>query len=128
MAYRVLVINDDLATLNMYVNVLTFSGYEVTTRAAPETIVADLQELQPDVVIVDWLDEHEALGLPAIEALLSHGLSRQPSLIVCSAAVPEVKEARASLLAQGVQVLYKPLEIHMLQAALTQAIQSEASI
>jgi len=118
MSYLVLVVNDDPDNLQMFRDVLEYSGYQATTREQPDDLVPEVVRMQPDVIILDWVYGREELGLQVIDDLLTSDLPQPPSLIVCSAAVRQVKDIEATLVGKGVQVLYKPFEMQTLQHAL----------
>jgi len=114
----ILVVNDDEDIVAMLREVLTFIGYEVATRTTPDDILADVEAVDPDAIIIDWMFGQEERGTQIIELLKATPATHAIPLIVCSAPGSHLEVREAELRQQGVRVLYKPFPFSKLQSML----------
>jgi len=127
MARHILVINDTQDVLDAIQMVLEEAGYDVTTRTEPTTTAADIEQIQPDLLILDMLFAGKNVGWELIQALRLHPATAHLPVIVCTAARREVTESESILLGKGVTVVYKPFDIDDLVAAVEQALKAPAN-
>ena len=116
---HVLVINDSPAILDLFRELLDEAGYRATTHAfsgQPEQKLAEIKEVEPDLVILDYLIGGEALGWQLLQLLKLDRTTRDLPVIVCTGAVQQVKDMEAHLLEMGVSVVLKPFDIDQLLA------------
>ncbi len=128
MARHILVINDTQDVLDAIKMVLEDAEYTVTTRTEPTTTAADVEHIQPDLLILDMLFAGKNVGWELIQALRLHPATAHLPVIVCTAARREVTESESVLLGKGVSVVYKPFDIDELVAAVEQALKAPANI
>jgi DNA-binding response OmpR family regulator len=124
MATRVAVVDDEPIILALMHTLLTHYGYDALLIAQAVGAVEALVAYGPDLIVLDLLFGHEALGW----AILA-GVRAQPSLattpiILCTAA-PEAVAGHAEVLrARQTWVLTKPFDLavlnQLLQAVLAQ--------
>jgi DNA-binding response OmpR family regulator len=127
MVRHILVINDTQDVLDAIQMVLEDAGYTVTTRTEPTTTAADIEQIQPDLLILDMLFAGKNIGWELVQALRLHSATAQLPIIVCTAARREVTESESVLLGKGVTVVYKPFDIDDLVAAVEQALKAMAN-
>jgi CheY-like chemotaxis protein len=109
---HILVLNDSQEILELLREILEGEGgYKVTVSGYKEESVDEIKELKPDLIISDYKFGDEAAGMELLQKLqLDRETSRIP-VIICSAALKELKEMEGHLKAKGIDILYKPFDI-----------------
>jgi CheY-like chemotaxis protein len=103
--------NDAAELLETMRFVLQDAGYRVTIIAEALSYVRKLAEYRPDLIILDWLFHGQSRGgLEVVQAIRLTPEIKDLPLIVCTAAIREVREMAVYLQLQGVTVLYKPFD------------------
>jgi CheY-like chemotaxis protein len=103
--------NDAAELLETMRFVLQDAGYRVTMLAEALSDVRKLAEYRPDLIILDWLFHGQSRGgLEVVQAIRLTPEIKDLPLIVCTAAIREVREMAVYLQLQGVTVLYKPFD------------------
>lgn len=126
MRERIMAIDDDQDTLDMYANLLGDEGYEVQTHTNPTLATGHVEAFKPELVILDWMFGWEEIGMATLHKLrLNPGTSSVP-VIVCSAATKRVGDIEEYLRAKGVIVLHKPFTFSDLLSAIRSALDSPA--
>lgn len=124
MRRRIMVVDDAQELLQLYEDVLRDEGYEVRTYAHTVLDVSDVEEVAPDLIILDYLFGSEATGLQMLQQLkLRRAVARLP-VIIASAATKQVQEIEHDLHAKGIGVLYKPFDIDTLLALVKEKVES----
>lgn len=116
---HILVINDDPAILQLFDDLLSEEGYRVTLdnfgRLTTDLLEA-IREIQPDMVIMDFIVGGEAKGWQLVQATQMDRSVRDIPVIICTAAVKQVTELSAHLDGIGVHVVIKPFDIdHLIE-------------
>ena len=115
MAQRILVIDDDEALLVLYQAALEHAGYEVSLSQTVFADVAEVEQLHPDLILLDVKISQATDGLTQLEQLRSYPPTRSLPVILCTAAAARpTRERVEALRQQGVPVVYKPFEIEKL--------------
>lgn len=128
MGDRIMAINDDQDTLDMYADLLGEEGYEVATHTNPTLATRHLDQFKPELIILDWMFGWEEIGLTTLHKLrLNPGTADVP-VIVCSAATKRVGDVEEYLRAKRVAVLHKPFTFSDLLAAVRAALDSRAAM
>jgi DNA-binding response OmpR family regulator len=117
MASRILVVNDERAILELIEEILTGEGYEVHLDDHIDLNPAEIERIEPDLIILDYLFGSEAAGLQVLQRLKLNATTAQIPVILCTAATSLVQDAAAQMSAKGVEIVFKPFEIDdLLQA------------
>lgn len=120
---HVVLMNDAPELLDIMQLVLEDEGYRVSMLAEALTDMRTLADHQPDLLILDWLFQGEARGLQVVQAVrLSPKLKSLP-IIVCSAAIREMREMADYFEAQNVTVLFKPFDLDSFITAVARALE-----
>ena len=122
---HLLVINDTPQILDLFVELFGDAGYRVTTnRFTLETdrLLAEVKEVQPDLVILDLMIGDEGVGWQFLEMLKMDRATRRLPIIVCTAAAHLVQELQSHLDDMGVAVVLKPFDIDHLLAVVAGAL------
>jgi DNA-binding NtrC family response regulator len=120
---RVLVVNDTQEILELFEEILTEMGLEVTLMSFAPRELAQIRELNPDLVILDFVfGEREALGWQLLQKMRMDRSLEQVPVVVCTAAIKMVSELEGYLTEQGVVVVLKPFNVDQLEEAVRNAL------
>ncbi len=108
---HVVVINDEESMLDLFRDLLTDEGYRVSTLTYPVADLSDLQILAPDLIILDMLFGGEDRGWTFLQQLRLTRATAGLPVIICTAAVRMMREARDYLTEMGITVVLKPFDI-----------------
>ncbi|HEX4204670.1 MAG TPA: response regulator [Ktedonobacteraceae bacterium] len=125
MPTRILVVNDTPEILEMFQILLEGEGYEVVLSSFPYQKIGDVEEIHPDLIILDYIFHGEATGWQMLQLLKMQRSTAHIPVIVCTAAENAVREQEGHLLAEGVRVIYKPFEIDELLAMIKDAFKTQ---
>ena len=116
---RILVVNDTQEILELFDDLLTSFGHEVTLMSFAPNELDRIKQADPDLIIIDFiLGSREMDGWQLVQKLKMDRDTERVPIIVCTAAVHEVREQEGYLTGQGIVVLLKPFSIDQLGVAL----------
>jgi len=124
MKTRILVVNDTQEILDMFHILLQEEGYEVILSSFPYQDGKIIEEVAPDLVILDLVFGHELLGWQMLQLLRMQRATAAIPVIVCTAALKDVQEQEGYLMSQGVHIVYKPFDIDYLLNVIKKALAS----
>ena len=116
---HVLVINDTPEILELFRELLGDEGYRVSTdsfEAPYDHKLREVRELRPDLLILDFIIGGEAFGWQFLQMLKMDRETRDVPVIVCTAAVEQIRQLQNHLDQMGVAVVLKPFDIEVLLA------------
>src|SRR5213082_2240319 len=111
MAARILVVNDTQEILELFRMILEGEGYEVILSGFPIQQIHDVEEINPDLIILDFVFGDQKLGWQMLQILKMQRSTETIPVIVCTAALDMVREQEGFLVSQGVHVVFKPFDI-----------------
>ena len=111
MATRILAIDDDQDTLELYGLLLEEEGYEALLSSAPFEDMTEVERLHPDLIILDARLRRGNDGLLLFEQLRRHAPTSRIPLILCTAAHNVIGEQETMLRQGGVCVIEKPFDL-----------------
>lgn len=126
-------IDDTAVILQLYDDILSDEGHEVHLDAGPTLDLDRVEQLAPDLIILDYLFGQEASGMLMVQQLLMRPSTARIPLIVCTAAVNLMTAVQPDLERQGIAVLHKPFRVADLLDLIARAVappvrpQSEAA-
>lgn len=123
---RILVIDDTAVMLELYQEILSDEGYEIHLDTGPTLDLQQVEQVAPDLIILDYLFGSEAQGLVMVQQLTMHPTTARIPVIVCTAAVDLIKAVQPDLERQGIAVLYKPFAIDDLLLVVAQVLAPRA--
>jgi DNA-binding response OmpR family regulator len=126
MSAHLLVLNDDEAILDLYKLLLENEGYTLHLAQIAFEDVRDIEELHPDLIILDIKFGGHYEGFSIVQRLRMYPPTKDIPLIICTAALYEVKEQEPTLRARGIPVIYKPFEIEEILTAVRSALSSRS--
>ena len=127
---HIYVINDEATLLSLLRELLEEEGYRATLETFdPSGIEGQLQrlrEVQPDLVVLDFLIGGEPLGWQFLQALRLQREMETLPVVVCTAAANTVKELGAHLTEKCIGVVLKPFAIDDLLAEIKRGLEASA--
>lgn len=116
---HILVVNDDPAILELFRDLLSEEGYDVTLdkfERQTGDLLQSIRDLQPDLVIMDFIVGREDSGWQLLQAAKMDRSTRAIPVIVCTGAIKQVTELSVHLDEMDVHVVLKPFDIdHLLE-------------
>ncbi len=111
MPAHVLVIDDDQSILELFRLILEPEGYQVTLSKSAFEDVQEVEQLKPDLIIMDFtLGRHED-GFLLLQKIKMYRPTKDIPIILCTAAVEIVVEQENVLREKGIPILYKPFDV-----------------
>ena len=111
MASSILVINDEQSILELFQLILEDEGYQVSTSLVVYEDVKDVEKLKPELIILDIRIGYHAEGLTLLQKLKMYPPTKDIPVILCTAAVNEMREQEEILRQKKIPVLYKPFDV-----------------
>ena len=124
MATRILVVNDTQEILELFRMILEGEGYEVIVSGFPIQEIHDVEEINPDLIILDFVCGDQKIGWQMLQMLKMQRSTETIPVIVCTAALDMVREQEGYLVSQGVHVIFKPFDIDHLITSVKQLLES----
>jgi len=122
MSAHILVINDDDDILALFQLILQEDHYRVTTSHIAYENVTDIERIDPDLLIIDLKIGSQAAGWEMLQKLRMYPPTSQIPIILCTAAIKEVREQEDILRQKGIPVIYKPFDIEELLHVVRQTL------
>jgi len=120
---RVLLIDDDQASVDSMRQVLRMDGHELAWAADGEQGLALVKQLRPELIVCDVVMPHLG-GYAVLETVRADPQSSQVPVLLFSAFMNE--EARAIALQRGATaVLAKPFELEQLRGAVRRCLERQ---
>ena len=120
---RVLIVNDTQEILELFDEILSELGFEVVLMSFAPRELEQVRNTKADIIILDFIfGQRDVEGWQLLQKIrMDNELERIP-VIVCSAALLEVKEQEGYLTEQGVLVVLKPFTVSQLEEAVRRAV------
>ncbi len=124
MPTRILVVNDTQEILELFRILLETEGYEVILAGFPIQQIADVEQINPDLIILDFIFGDQTSGWQMLQMLKMQRSTASIPVIVCTAALNMVREQEGYLVSQGVHVIFKPFDIDHLLANIKHSLET----
>jgi DNA-binding response OmpR family regulator len=124
MSIRIMVINDTQEILELFREILTDEGYEVFLYSYGIQDLAEVERVNPDLIILDHLIGGEAVGWQMLQKLKLRRSTATIPVIVCTAAVKAIQEMEGYMKSKNVGLVLKPFDIDDLLRAINLALQT----
>ena len=112
---RIVLVDDDTAFLDLMRDLLEkIEGYEALVCKEGAQAHAFVKEARPDLVVLDIRMGNEEVGWTVLELLTVDPATQPIPVIVCSAAITELREHQPLLRRYRVEVLPKPFDLDAL--------------
>jgi DNA-binding response OmpR family regulator len=125
MGTRILVINDTQEILEMFRMLLEDEGYEVILSSFPMQKIQEIEQINPQLIILDFIFGERKLGWQMLQLLKMQRSTASIPIIICTAAESAVRDQEGYLVSQGIQIVYKPFDIDVLLLAIKRALETE---
>jgi DNA-binding response OmpR family regulator len=122
MGARILVVNDTEEILDLFRELLEDEGYEPIVSGTAFRDVREVEQLHPDLIILDYIFGTEKLGWQMLQLLKMDRPTARIPIIICTVAIREVRDIEHDLLSRGVRLVPKPFELDELLAAIKSAL------
>src|SRR5947207_4162023 len=107
-----MVVNDTQEILELFRQILEEEGgFEVILCSFEPQMLEHIKEIKPDLIISDHVFGEEKIGWQFIQRLKMDRETAGIPVIVCSAAIKELKEMEGYLTQKNIGVLYKPFDV-----------------
>jgi DNA-binding response OmpR family regulator len=124
MAVRILVINDTQEILELFDDLLSEEGYEVVLYSQAIQDTTEIERIKPDLIIVDYIFGGERTGWQMVQKLRMRRSTAKIPLIICTAAIREVREIEGFLRMKAISLVPKPFDIDDLIEAVRTALRT----
>jgi len=122
---HIVVVNDTQEILELFRDILEEEGYRVSLYSFTFNDITDLVNLEPDLVILDFLIGGESHGWRLLQKMKMDRRTATIPVVVCTAAIRLVQELEGHLRAKGVGVILKPFDIDELVERVHIQLQAE---
>ncbi len=124
---HILIIDDDPSILEMMRLVLEEEGrYQITTTEIVFEDVAEVERVQPDLILLDFLMQGRQTAWTFLQKLKLHRPTKDIPIVLCTAARVDVLEQEGILTQKGIPILYKPFDVDELIHVVKQILSSSA--
>ena len=124
MVARILVMNDDQNILELFQLILEPEGYEVHLAFLPFEHVSEVERISPSLIILDLKFGGHARGMLMLQQLRMYAPTMRIPIIICTAALSDMREQEETLRHKGIPIVYKPFDIDELLQAVRQLLPS----
>lgn len=111
MSAHILVIDDAHSVLEMMKCALEGEGYRVSAFLSPFSDPKEVEQLQPDLIILDLKLRHRDAAWTFLQQLWLYPPTRNIPLFLCTAGLTDVREQESILRKKGIPILYKPFAL-----------------
>lgn len=118
------VVNDTQEILDLFRDILEEEGYDVVLNTFVPRSLHALIEVDPDVVILDFMVGDEAQGWQLLQKMKMHRQTQPIPVVVCTGAVQLVRQLEGHLASKNVGIVLKPFDIDDLLITLNTTIQA----
>ena len=119
---HVLIVDDTEEIIDLFRDIVVGMGHEATGMMFAPDDLTEVQEIGPDLVILDLMIGAESRGWQLAQEMRMSPATAPIPLIVCTAALDDVREQEGWLAAQGITVVPKPVPVHELELAISKAV------
>lgn len=124
MSRRILVVNDTQEILELFREILEEEGFEAVLYSFAISDMREIERIQPDLIILDYVFGGERAGWQMLQKLKMRRTTAMIPIIICTAAIREVREIEGYLQAQGITVVAKPFNLDDLYYAIRVALKA----
>lgn len=119
---HVLVVNDTEEIIELFREILEGMGHRVTATSYAPDDLAEIQKVEPDLVILDLVMGGEKLGWQLAQKMRMSRDTEDIPIVICTAATEDVREQEGWLTASAIKVVLKPFSVDDLELAVTKAL------
>jgi CheY-like chemotaxis protein len=125
---HILIIDDDPSILEVMRLILEEEGkYRITTSEIVFEGVAEVEQLQPDLLLLDFLMQGRRTAWTLLRKLKLHRPTKDIPIVLCTAGLLDVKEQEPIFPPKGIPIVYKPFDMDELLHVVEQMLSSSSS-
>jgi len=125
-AKHILVVNDTQEILELFRELLEEEGYRVTLYSFAILDMGEIEQVAPDLILLDYIFGGERQGWQMLQKLKMRRSTARIPVVICTAAVREVREIEGYLQAQDISLVAKPFDIDQLLNVVKLALENTA--
>ncbi len=118
-----LVVNDTQEILDLFRDILNEEGFDAVLSSYAPRELDTVIEIDPDVVILDFMIGEEAHGWQLLQKMKMHRDTSSIPCVVCTGAVQLIRELEGHLMSKNVGVVLKPFDIDDLMTTVRSAME-----
>jgi DNA-binding response OmpR family regulator len=118
------VVNDTQEILDLFRDILEEEGYDVILNTFVPRGLHAVIEVDPDIVILDFMVGDEAQGWQLLQKMKMHRKTQSIPVVVCTGAVQLIRELEGHLASKNVGIVLKPFDIDDLLLTINTTIQA----
>lgn len=108
---HILAVNQSQDVLDLFQTLLQEEGYRVTTQSFVDKDMQAVQEMAPDLIVLDYMWEYEDSGWAFLQMVRMNPATQAIPIVLCTGAVNRVESLRGHLAEMGVRIVLKPFNI-----------------
>ncbi len=108
---HILVIDDAPDLRALYADAFAGEGYRVTLMAHVPADPEEIDAVQPDVIVVDYVFDGQPVGWPLVHALKQRPTTQHLPILLCTGAARTMQQQAVAVHAAQVEVLLKPFDV-----------------
>ena len=126
MAQRILVIDDTQEILDLLRTILEKDGYEVHVATYVFDDLHQIEQLHPDLIILDFMMGKQKEGWHMLQKLKSYPPTASIPVMISSVAMSAVSEQQGYFNKQGIPTVLKPFDVDYLLQTVHQMLQPDS--
>lgn len=119
---HILCVNNSEEVLDIFRVLLEEEGYRVTTQSYLLKDMAEVRELTPDLIILDYMWPEEDGGWSMLQMLRMDRATAKTPIVLCTGAKREIAELGDHLTQMKIAVVLKPFDIETLLDAIAKGL------
>ena len=123
---HILCVNNSEEVLTVFRLLLEEEGYRVTTQSYLLKDMAEVREIKPDLIILDYMWAEDDGGWSMLQMLKMDRVTGPIPIILCTGAKKEVGELGDRLTQMDVSVILKPFDIYELLETIEKRLKTTA--
>lgn len=128
MATRIMVINDTPEILDLFRELLEPEGYEVILYSYAPFELAEIERLQPDLIVLDFIIGQANAGWQLLQMLKMQRATSSIPVVICTAQTHFVRQIEGYLATHDIRVVPKPFDIDELLTTIKLVFTDEGHI
>lgn len=111
---RIMIVNDDLAYLELMQDFLEGYNFEVTILREPDVTLGRIRVFRPDLLIIDLIFGKEPNGWLILQQMRADADMQHVPILMCSAAVEQMRERSGEYTDEKIAFLEKPFDLSVM--------------
>ncbi|GLV57259.1 hypothetical protein KDH_40950 [Dictyobacter sp. S3.2.2.5] len=104
-------IEDSDPILDLFRQVLAEDDYEAVLSPYPIQTAQEVEDIKPDLVILDFMFGNKNIGWSILQMLKMHLPTSHIPVLICTSGLEMARVYSEPLISQGVPIVYKPFDV-----------------